>query len=514
MGTNPYEITKAVTNPKKFYGRWDIIDKLVEGLTAPQQSSYAVYGGRRTGKTSLMRMIQYRLDERLTADERPVVVPLFMDMELDPPTSPANFFERLLNRLIKWQSGVTGMIEELPEISHDSPALSFAESFKELYRRVEPELGGVKLAILVDESEKFHRPEWSRDLESNLRGLLSNVRGVSGNIGMIMTGSVSFYKDMAAKHDGSPLRNVLEEELMLPACPEEGVRELIEKPTEGMLPKPVVDGVAQLAGGHLFLVQYLMRELWKAGLEDVNLDLLQEIALDFTSKRRDFESWLTSIGEQGEQIYGFLAQQNKAFSRQEIGQEIGLDRLETREALDALIFHNLVSCQNRKFFYRGEMFRSWYLGSGTPSDEQPVELFISYSHRDEELCDKLKAHLANLRRRKVIDDWHDRKIVPGEEWAKKIDDHINSARVILLLISADFMASDYCSDIEVKRAMERHEAGEAVVIPVILRPTHWEGAPFSKLQALPKNATSVTEWKNEDSAFLNIVEGITAAVEK
>ncbi len=109
---------------------------------------------------------------------------------------------------------------------------------------------------------------------------------------------------------------------MLPACPEEGVRELIEKPTGGMLPKDVVDGVVSLAGGHLFLVQYLMRELWKAGLEDANQDLLQEIALDFTTKRRDFESWLTSIGDQGEHNYGFLAQQNKPLTRQEIGQEI------------------------------------------------------------------------------------------------------------------------------------------------------------------------------------------------
>src|SRR5690242_4092590 len=103
MGTNPYEITKAVTNPDQFFGRWDLVQRLVEGLTAPQQSSYAVYGGRRTGKTSLMHMVQYQLEQRLAADEHPVVVPLFMDMKLDPPTSPANFFERLINRLAKWE---------------------------------------------------------------------------------------------------------------------------------------------------------------------------------------------------------------------------------------------------------------------------------------------------------------------------------------------------------------------------------------------------------------------------
>jgi internalin A len=102
--------------------------------------------------------------------------------------------------------------------------------------------------------------------------------------------------------------------------------------------------------------------------------------------------------------------------------------------------------------------------------------------------------------------------VPGEEWASKIDEHINSAKIILLLISSDFISSDYCWEIEIARAMERHEAGEATVIPVILRPTDWKGTPFSKLQALPKNAQPITEWDNEDRALLDVVNGIRTAI--
>jgi AAA+ ATPase superfamily predicted ATPase len=512
MSTNPYEITKAVTDPSKFFGRWDLVKRFVDGLTASQQSSYAVYGGRRAGKTSLMRMVQNRLQQRLTADERPIVVPLFMDMELDPPTSPANFFERLLNRLAKWESDMMGSINDLAVIDPNSPALSFAEAFKEHYRRVEPELGGVKLAILVDESEKLHRPSWSRELESNLRGLLSNVSGVSGNIGLIMTGSTNFYQDMAAKQDGSPLRNILEEEVMLPPCSEGGVRELIEKPSGGVLSSNVVNAVLQLAGGHLFLVQYLMRELWKNGLENATVDSAFEVALDFSAKRRDYESWLTAIGGQGEKVYALLTSQKEPLSRDEISKQTGMDRLSTREALDTLVFHNIIDSKDRKYFCRGEMFRSWYTGSGITLGKKSTELFISYSHRDEDYCDRLKTHLSNLRRQGIVDAWHDRKIVPGEEWASKIDQHINSAKIILLLISADFMASDYCWEIEVARAMERHQAGEATVIPIILRPTDWNGAPFSKLQALPKNAQPITEWDNEDRALLDIVNGIRAAI--
>lgn len=144
--------------------------------------------------------------------------------------------------------------------------------------------------------------------------------------------------------------------------------------------------------------------------------------------------------------------------------------------------------------------------------QKPVEIFFSYAHEDESLRNELAKHLKIFERQGVINGWHDRQITAGSEWAGQIDDHLNSAQVILLLISDDFLASDYCYDIEMKRALERHERGEARVIPVILRPCAWESAPFGKLQALPKDAQPVTKWRNRDEAFLNIANGIKAAV--
>ena len=125
------------------------------------------------------------------------------------------------------------------------------------------------------------------------------------------------------------------------------------------------------------------------------------------------------------------------------------------------------------------------------STNQPATIFFSYSHKDEELRDELTKHLSILERNGVISGWHDRRIAPGEEWANEIDEWMDTAQVILLLISSDFIASDYCWNIEVKRAMERHEAGEPCVIPIILRPVNWSSAPFGKLQALPQNAKPV-----------------------
>ncbi len=151
----------------------------------------------------------------------------------------------------------------------------------------------------------------------------------------------------------------------------------------------------------------------------------------------------------------------------------------------------------------------------TSGSENPiVEVFFSYAHKDEELRDELAKHLSLLRNQGVIKTWHDREITAGTEWEGKIDRHLESAQVILLLISADFLASKYCYDVELKRAMERHENGEARVIPVILRPVDWTGASFSKVQALPKNAKPVTSWPNPDEAFTDISRGIRRAVEE
>ena len=142
----------------------------------------------------------------------------------------------------------------------------------------------------------------------------------------------------------------------------------------------------------------------------------------------------------------------------------------------------------------------------------PVSLFYSYSHKDERLRDQLETHLSLLQTQGVIRGWHDRRIEAGTEWDGAISQNLEDAGIILLLVSADFLASRYCRDVEVVRAMERHEAGTARVIPVILRPVdNWQSTPFGKLQALPKGGKPVTRWKDRDEAFANVTRGIRDA---
>ncbi|HEX8852255.1 MAG TPA: TIR domain-containing protein, partial [Pyrinomonadaceae bacterium] len=148
-----------------------------------------------------------------------------------------------------------------------------------------------------------------------------------------------------------------------------------------------------------------------------------------------------------------------------------------------------------------------------PRPTKAVEVFYSYSHEDEQWRDLLDTHLALLKREGVIRCWHDRKITPGTEWHGKIHARLNSADIILLLVSPHFLASDYCYDVEVERAMQRHEDDEATVIPIILRPCEWTRAPFGKLTSLPRKPAAVTLWGNSDEAFVSIAKGLREAAE-
>ncbi len=143
-----------------------------------------------------------------------------------------------------------------------------------------------------------------------------------------------------------------------------------------------------------------------------------------------------------------------------------------------------------------------------------ASVFFSYSHKDEALRDQIETQLSSLKRRGVIDVWHDRRIGPGEEFAAVIDHQIETDDIILLLVSADFIASDYCYEIEMKRALERHEAGEAIVIPVILRACDWHDEPFGKLNATPPDGKPITQYADRDQAFLEVAKAVKDAAMK
>jgi TIR domain len=144
----------------------------------------------------------------------------------------------------------------------------------------------------------------------------------------------------------------------------------------------------------------------------------------------------------------------------------------------------------------------------------PLKMFYCYAHEDYPLLKRLENHLSVLKRLYNIVSWFDQAITPGMEWKKEIDAQLNTADIILLLVSPDFMASDYCYGVEMKRAIERHERGEAKVIPIILYPIGWQDTPLGKLQALPRSGKPVVDssWGNRSNALHNVEEGLKVVI--
>ena len=147
--------------------------------------------------------------------------------------------------------------------------------------------------------------------------------------------------------------------------------------------------------------------------------------------------------------------------------------------------------------------------------EEALSVFLSYSRKDLEMLEQLNTHLAGLKRTNKIKTWHDNDIEAGSEWKPEIQERLNTADIIILLISANFIASNYCYCIELQRAIERHDEGEARVIPVILKPCLWNlpDIPFSKLNALPDHARAITQWEDQDEAFANVALRISKSVD-
>jgi tetratricopeptide (TPR) repeat protein len=143
----------------------------------------------------------------------------------------------------------------------------------------------------------------------------------------------------------------------------------------------------------------------------------------------------------------------------------------------------------------------------------PIEIFCSYAHKDEALMQELEIHLSGLKRQGLVSTWHDRKIEAGTDWAQAIHAQLEQALVILLLVSPDFIASDYCYQIEMQRAVRRHEENSARVIPIIIRPCDWSHTPFARLQSLPRDGKPITTWENQDVAWHNVAAGIRRAIE-
>ena len=136
------------------------------------------------------------------------------------------------------------------------------------------------------------------------------------------------------------------------------------------------------------------------------------------------------------------------------------------------------------------------------------KIFVSYASEDRRFLNRLRLELKVLERQGLIQAWYDGKIIAGNRWHDKIVNNLEKAEIIIFLVSPDLLASDYIDRIELQTALKRDERGEAIVIPVIIRPTDGWKYKLGDLQALPEGAKAVTSWPNRDKAWKSVVRGL------
>ena len=147
------------------------------------------------------------------------------------------------------------------------------------------------------------------------------------------------------------------------------------------------------------------------------------------------------------------------------------------------------------------------------TSNEPLVLFLSYAHEDEHLLRELETHLSLLKRQNILSSWYDQLVVAGTDSFEASRVQLEQASIILLLVSPDFLASDYRYNIEMQRALERHASKEAHVIPIILRPCAWLHSPFAFLSCLPQDGKPITEWSNQDTAWNDVEMGIRRVID-
>lgn len=143
-----------------------------------------------------------------------------------------------------------------------------------------------------------------------------------------------------------------------------------------------------------------------------------------------------------------------------------------------------------------------------PSPRRPARLFVSYSHKDDRYREAFDSHLKVFNSARLLDTWHDRRIGPGDDWKGEIDRALEDADIVVFLVSAAFLASDYCNDVEMKRALERRAAGHCRIVPIIVRDAKWQLSKLAGFQALPRHGRPITTWPNQDSAWRNVADGL------
>ena len=487
---NPYVNGGVIRNDEQFYDR----NQLVEELISKTSNAYYIKGKRRIGKTSLLRSIERRL---LSSEG---YLPVYLDLEGGENIDDmARYFQRAL------KSAAANKALSIPKEI-------LLEDF------IEGIIKGIQFALnhqlhfylLLDEAEQLLKLE-----DRHLAKLHREFVNSHNNLTVVMTatrklqeffhrriGNASFLDNFSTLHLG-----------YLPSADAADLLRQTKLPStrRPLMEEALLRNVIYLTGGHPFFLQRLGYQLFDKGkLRDLNEnDLTIDGELDHYIEV-DFDH----LSETQQQV---LLQFNwrEVINKSEIEASLGFDPQSELVELDKLGF--LTSDEQ---YYR---LSNYFLGQWLERrkrqkdiEEEEVKtplIFLSYSHRDDEWRVKLRIHLKILETAGRVKIWEDTHLRPGEKWNDEIERQLELADIFLFLVSADLLASDYVRNKELPKALSRFEAGEAKVVPIIMRDCLWQASDFSKFQVLPKDGKPVKSAPDEDEVLAQIVKKINELVE-
>lgn len=356
---NPYNFTLPVTDPKRFFGHHELVNELVHGLS--NQKAYAIYGGRRTGKTSILRMIEYKLEENSVGSMRYKIIPIYLDLELEVFTSPKDFFQVVLDKLqVKLSSGRSKLLEQNLVLTNNY-AIKFIRAFINLLECIEPEYQNIKIALLIDGLDKFYKLDWTIEVEEKLRAIVSNSP-ISGRLGILLAGGVTFLIDSHSNRLTSPLVNVLNKEIIIPMCSRSQMRQLINAPLNTEASIKVSDEIFYQTGGNMFLAQYILSDLWESKIiNNMKVEDIERVAKKFITNSRIFKIWNDSIGEKGRHLFSLI---NNA-SPKTLEELLTVSADANNLAIKPLLMHGLISGtldskRTLKYSSSNLMFQKWF----------------------------------------------------------------------------------------------------------------------------------------------------------
>ena len=416
---NPYKTTVPVDSSELFIGReyelTEIIDRVIKNS---QPISTILIGGRKIGKSSLLFEIARRLAGQ--SKDNLQLVPTYVSFEGITGLSPAKIFTQMITSIGSSLNDQLGIMPIRSSPCSNDAYSDFCEQLWAIMNYCNAVLGNVRFVVLIDEADRLLNHKWTTDVVSNLRDLI-NTSNLRFFIVLVITGFREFhdYALMETEGMGSVLGNAAYW-TSLGVLSERECQQLITKPLHGSLSEQVVQAVYDQSGGHPFITQYLMQQIWVLDLAKISETDVVRAAQRFSSQVKVFVNWCSQFSDWDEKVYCALAS---------LGGFGGLETLfgrlaskgnmgELEDALDFLCYAGVIAKQDGRFWVAGRLFCDWFLRRH-PEDSTDK---ISLTHRLREALDQLSVieeaetdfvepknvsldlRLAKLRLKRIIDD--------------------------------------------------------------------------------------------------------------